>query len=112
MKSRDLLLRCLVQRDGAVWTAICLDFDLAAQGDNAEEAMTHLASQINSYLIDALAGQDKAHAGYLLSRRAPLPVYAKWFFCRAVNHIDHVWRGAKAFCTVIPMQPQTPFLPA
>lgn len=108
MKPRDLMLRGLAQRNGDVWVAICLEFDLAAQGDTLEEAKERLIAQTVSYLKDALLGQDRQHAHYLLHRRAPWHIFAKWYFCRAISKIDHVWRGAKAFCTAMPMQPGIP----
>ena len=54
-----------------MWVALCLDFDLAAQGETFEEARNHLDGMITEYVADALTGPDRDHAASLLNRRAP-----------------------------------------
>lgn len=107
MKARELMLRCMARRDGPVWVAMCLDFDLVAQGDSFEEAREKLSEQVTFYVRDVLAGDDREHADYLLSRRAPLRYFAIWHGLRALSRLDHMWRGAKTFVAPIPMEPKS-----
>jgi predicted RNase H-like HicB family nuclease len=62
-----------------VYLAMCLDYDLAAQGDTMEEAYSKIEEQINSYVQAAIQIDNGRHARYLLNRRAPL-IYWFWFF--------------------------------
>src|SRR5438132_89006 len=59
-----------VERRGNQWQAFSLEFGLAAQGDTREEVESKLDSMIDSYLYDALEGEDREHAYELLTRRA------------------------------------------
>jgi hypothetical protein len=59
---------------------VCLDFNLAAQGDSFEEAKSKLEAMIADYVYDALAGEDKPYAAQLLARRAPLSFWLKYYF--------------------------------
>jgi hypothetical protein len=85
---------------------INLDFSLAAQADTLEEAQVLLRSQIKDCVVDALHGQDRAHASGLLSRRAPLKYWVKWwlgvFRARVSGNSGD---GQKAFCEPMPLVP-------
>jgi hypothetical protein len=85
MRPQDLLLRCYIERVGDQWQAFCVDLNLAAQADSLHEAKTKLDSMVRSYLIDALTGEDRAHAAMLLTRKAPLRFRAKynWYAMRS-----------------------------
>ncbi len=76
---KSLFLRCLGQRDGDQWVIVCLDFDLAAQAESFDRARDLLEAQIKSYVRDAMVGPDRAHAEYLMSRRAPFSLWAKYY---------------------------------
>ena len=80
MKASRLLLKIYGEQSEGQWSLLCLDFSLAAQADTLEEAQAKLKDQIKEYLHDALDGQDAAHAPQLLSRRAPLIYWAKWWY--------------------------------
>ena len=73
-------LRCYAQRDApGVWVALCLDFDLAAQGETFEDARNHLDGMITEYVADALTGPDHDHAATLLNRRAPWRYWLRYY---------------------------------
>lgn len=74
-----LLLRCYAEHVGEQWQALCLDLTLASQADSFEEARDKLHAMIVDYVTDAVAGEDQAHAGALLSRRAPLRYWLKYY---------------------------------
>lgn len=108
MNPKNLMVRCLTLRDGDVWVSHCLDYDLAAQGDTQQEAEKKLVHQIAHYLFDVLDGQDKVHADYLLARKAPLHMFAKWYFYHWLNTAVRAMREARAYCEPIPMIPKMP----
>lgn len=85
MKADRLLLKIYGEQNEGQWSLICLDFSLAAQADTLNEAKSLLETQIKEYLQDALSGQDREHARALLSRRAPLKYWAKWWFGTSLN---------------------------
>lgn len=79
MRPADLTLRCYAEQEAPrLWVAVCIDFSLAAQGESYREARRRLESQIDAYLYDALAGEDRAFAPQLLSRKAPLKQILKY----------------------------------
>lgn len=106
MKPGDLMIRCLAMREGDQWVGICLPFDLVAQGDTIKEMQEKLHEQIVHYLQDALVGEDRKHAAYLLARRAPLKYWAKYYFVALMEHV-HKFRKARRFKTPIPLEPAT-----
>lgn len=110
MRPRDLLIRCLAEFDGHQWTAVSLEFGLAAQADSFQEVKERLESQIRSYVYDALVGEDRAHARYLLQRRAPLAAFVKYYFVCAMGWLDHKiadthQRQRKLFTEPLPLHP-------
>jgi predicted RNase H-like HicB family nuclease len=82
MKATELMLRCYAIRRDALWSAICIDLCLAAQGASFEEARRKLAEQIAEYVTEAVT-IDQEHAGYLLRRKAPLSQRLTWQLLRA-----------------------------
>lgn len=89
MRPKDLLLHLYYERDGDAWLAFCLDFTLVAQAPTADEAGKRLDSQIREYLHDAMVGDDREHANYLLRRRAPLTYWLKFYFTLFRQHARH-----------------------
>ena len=53
------------------WEAICVDFDLAAQGDSFAEVRRELSDAIDTFLSYA-AELPESERGRLLNRKAPL----------------------------------------
>lgn len=104
MKPNELMIRCLAMREGDQWVAICLPFDLAAQADTLPAVKQALRSQILSYLTDALVGQDRPKAGYLLGRRAPLRYWCMYWIAGAARWL-HTTVACRAFRTPVPLAP-------
>ncbi|WP_061946313.1 hypothetical protein [Collimonas pratensis] len=105
MKARSLLLKIYgEQRDGQ-WSLVCLDFSLAAQADSIEEAKQLLEGQIKEYLREA-QDEDQEFAPLLISRRAPLKYWAKWWagriYCKIFRRQD---KQHKAFRRTMPLVP-------
>lgn len=86
MRPKSLLLRCYAEHDEGLWVAVCLDFSLGCQGSSFEEVKAKLEDQIREYLVDVLAGEDRAQAATLLRRRAPLSMWLKYWRARLVHH--------------------------
>lgn len=106
MKPNELILRCYALKDGSQWVAMCLNFDLAAQGDTFEEARQHLDEQIRSYVEDALVGEDREHAHSLLSRKAPWSEWVKYWLLLAKVRFLHWQSGMfQPFTDTMPMKP-------
>lgn len=61
------------------WQAFCVTFNLAAQADSMREVQAKLQAMVDDYLKDAVAEKDPAQVKYLLSRRAPLYFWAKYW---------------------------------
>lgn len=93
MKPNNLILKCYAEGKNDLWQAFCLDFDLSVQGESFEEVREKLDAQIREYLHDALIGEDKAYAGQLLSRRAPLTQYLKFYYIVARIKLSHAKDG-------------------
>jgi hypothetical protein len=89
MNPKELIVKCYSEQDGVCWVAVCLDFNLAAQGDTFEEVKGKLEAMIAEYVYDALAGEDKHYAAQLLLRRAPLFFWLKYYFIKLKIAVFH-----------------------
>lgn len=109
MKSTQLVLKCYAERKGDQWIAVCLDFDLAVQGDSAKEVRSKMHEMIVEYVGDALVGEDREYAGQLLSRRAPLRLYLKWHTMKIVSGLRRtagsIRNGFELFKETLPLKP-------
>jgi hypothetical protein len=104
-----ILVRCLIEHKGKVWQAFSLEFGLAVQGESEKEVRHRLETVINSYIYDALVGEDREHAEELMSRRATGVVYLKYFFQKIVakfrsNH--HGWHDGEAYRESLALEPR------
>ena len=91
----QLIVRCFVEPNGNQWQAFSLEFGLAAQADTMMEAKRKLDSMIESYVTDALIGEDREHAYELLNRRATLRVYIRFYFYWSIMHLQKLFRREK-----------------
>jgi hypothetical protein len=82
MTPKQLIVKCYAEQEAYCWVAVCLDFNLAAQGDAFEEVKAKLEAMIAEYVFDALACEDKPYAAQLLSRRAPLSSWLKYYLIK------------------------------
>ncbi len=96
MNVTDLVLRCYAKYYKKQWIAFCLDFDLAAQADSFEEVKEKLENMIKEYVFDALVGEDKEYADQLLSRKAPIFEWIKYYYYlfvyQVINTKDDFYR--------------------
>lgn len=61
---------CYVERRGSDWEAVCLDFDIAVQGQSLHEVQEKLARAVHEYVayVSTLPEADRER---LLNRRVP-----------------------------------------
>ena len=85
-------IRIFGYREGDVWQAYCIDFNLAAQADTAEEVRSIMLEMVKTYVDDALEGQDKAHADVFLNRKAPLSIRLKYYWVLAKHAVYQLRR--------------------
>ncbi|CCE25706.1 conserved protein of unknown function [Methylotuvimicrobium alcaliphilum 20Z] len=103
MNPEQLIMKCYAEQEGDCWVAVCLNFNLAAQGDTYEEAKTKLESMIREYVHDALIGDDKPYAAQLLSRSAPLSLWLRYQIIRLKIALYHTHQ--KIFDETLPLRP-------
>ena len=84
---------------------MCLDFTLAVQSDNLDDAEQLLKEQIEMYLRDAIVGQDVEYAENLLKRRAPMKYWLKYYLFRIRESFTHRRNSHIAQSRTIPMVP-------
>lgn len=89
-----LPVTCIARGHEGHWEAICLDFNIAAQGESFQEVERLLFEAVTSYVEDALK-EDEPTRTQLLSRQAPLSVRLSWFggllwaaLCGRIDHHD------------------------
>ncbi|WP_372523725.1 DUF1902 domain-containing protein [Sulfuricaulis sp.] len=87
-----LVLHCYAEKRDNQWQAFCLDLTLAAQASSFDEVKHKLEHMILDYVQDALCGQDKAHVGKLLNRRAPFAYWAKYYWYVFLCQIGSIHR--------------------
>ena len=94
-KNETVLIRCLARgsRDG--WEAICLDYDIAVQGDTFDEVYRLLKESVHSYLEYACT-LPKAEAITLLNRRAPMRIWVEYMWISFKNSFgSHTGNGTQ-----------------
>lgn len=78
-----LVLRCYGSRlASGGWHGICLNFNLAAEAETVEELKIKLHEMIESYIEAVLDTNDSDSIPILLSRRAPLLDWLKYYVLR------------------------------
>jgi hypothetical protein len=106
MKPTQLLLRCYAEKVGNQWQAFCLDLSLAAQGDTFAEAKDKLDAMVAEYVYDALVGDDREHAEQLLTRRAPLRDWLKYYWYWVLIRAGAIHEEARRlFTSLVPLEP-------
>ena len=105
MAPAQLLLRCFADRNEFGWQAFCLDLDLAAQGGTFEEARARLSDMIVEYVHDAMVGEHQEYADVLLTRKAPLSLWARYWWYQLRSHVRRTTDGMfKTFRQKLPLQ--------
>ena len=100
MKPGNLLVRCYAEKKDGYWFGICLDFDIAVQGDSVKEVQKKLNSMVGEYVYDALAGDDQQYKRALLSRRAPKRYWLKYYTVKALHSFDKFHNGMRVLFKV------------
>ena len=93
------MLRCYAEGRPGAWEAVCLDFDIAVQGDNFEDVYHSLHEAIGLYLASVrdLPAEERTR---FLQRRAPILLRLKflWHVFRAtVSGNDDPMKGRAEF---------------
>ncbi|HXY58802.1 MAG TPA: hypothetical protein VEH76_09485 [Methylocystis sp.] len=70
-------LVCFARGRDSDWEAICVDLDIAVQGQSFNEVRQALEEAVASY-IEAAHAEDAESCARLLNRRAPLWVVLLW----------------------------------
>ena len=106
MKSKDLLIRCMIYRDGDLFIGVCLDYDLMVQSETMANAKEKLNQQVREYVADALVGEDHDYADQLLDRRAPFKYFLMYYGGACVYKILHFQRFfINTFRSALPVVP-------
>ena len=105
MKPTQLFLRCYAEKVGDQWQAFCLDLSLAAQADTFAAVKNKLDAMVFEYVFDALAGEDRDYAEQLLTRRAPLRDWLKYYWCSALSGVGALHEEARRlFTSLVPLE--------
>jgi hypothetical protein len=87
-KPSDLVLRCYGHRvNGGRWFGVCVDLNLAAEADSRDQLKEKLYDVIVSYIETVLETDDKDSIPSLLSRRAPINDWLKYYFIKSIISI-------------------------
>jgi predicted RNase H-like HicB family nuclease len=75
----QVILRCYAEGKRGEWEAICLDLDIAVQGDSFEQVYRDLNGAIENY-VESLEDLPERERVRLLHRKAPLSMRVKLFW--------------------------------
>ncbi|HEX9653999.1 MAG TPA: type II toxin-antitoxin system HicB family antitoxin [bacterium] len=76
MENQDIDLHILIEREDDLYSALCLELDIASQGTTIEEARKNIREAIELYLEEVLeAGEEKE----FIPRPAPVEEWLKYF---------------------------------
>jgi hypothetical protein len=104
MRDRQITLRCYAENKArGLWVAVCIDLNLAVQGESYREVRKKLDKQIDDYLQDALVGEDSKYVTQLIPRRAPRKFFLKYYL---IHLHFFVWHRVRDFLKVVPIQPR------
>lgn len=90
MEDKPLRLRCLIEQEGALYLAYCIDFGLGVQGDSATDVRERLHAAIDDYLSRVAAidrAGDRQAARRLLRRVAPWDLHLRYWLAWLGSHV-------------------------
>ncbi|MEA3642833.1 MAG: hypothetical protein VBE63_23250 [Lamprobacter sp.] len=90
MEDKSLRLRCLIEQEGALYLAYCIDLGLGVQADSAREARERLHAAIDDYLSRVTAidrAGDRQGAQRLLRRAAPWDLRLRYWLAWLGSHL-------------------------
>lgn len=90
-KPHHFVLRCYGYKDRrGKWCGVCLELNLAAEADSAQELKSKLGSMIESYIGTVLETDEKGSIPSLLRRKAPLNDWIYYFLIFLLNYIRQI----------------------
>jgi len=75
-KKPKLVLHNLIEKEGDLYAAICLELDVASQGETAEEAETNLKEAVELFLE---AVYERGEQNEFIPRPAPVELWLRFF---------------------------------
>jgi len=75
-KKEKLVLHNLIIKEDGLYAAICLEFDVASQGETVEEAEANIKEAVELYLEDVYESRDEKD---FIPRPAPPELWLKYF---------------------------------
>jgi len=109
LRGIELMAHCYARYADRHWQAFCLDFDLAVPGETFAEMKDKLDAIIKDDVFDALVGEDQTFAHQLLSRRAPVLEWVKYYLYAVFSWLPRP--GSPVFRFFDEPLPLTPILP-
>lgn len=85
MTPSNLILRCYGYRSHGVWSAICLDFNLAVEAETEIQLKEKMRDAIESYVEAVLDTDDKDSIADLMMRKAPLKDWIVYYSISAIS---------------------------
>ena len=84
---RKLLLHNLIEKESDIYSAICLELNVASQGETIEEAKKNLQEAVELYLEDVIESGDEQD---FIPRPAPMEEWIKFFEAEAKSIIKNL----------------------
>jgi predicted RNase H-like HicB family nuclease len=88
------VVRCYAEGRDGQWEAVCLEFDIAVQGQSLEEVVQSLRSAIAAYL-DYVGGLPEKEQARFLNRRVPWLLRLQFFWHMLFAHRRQSVEGAQ-----------------
>lgn len=101
-----MIVRCLVEKKGDQWQAFSLEFGLAVQADTLADAKKKILAMTHTYIFDALFGEDQAHAGELMTRKAHWRVYLRYYFAIVAHALRRSMEEVQLFREPMSLEPK------
>ena len=80
MKINKLTLHSVIEKDNGLYSALCLELDVASQGKTIDEAKKNLHEAVELYLEDVIQSKDEKD---FITRPAPQREWLKFFKAEA-----------------------------
>jgi len=78
----QLIIRCYGEKKGDKWIGVCLNLNLATEADSADKLIKKMNGLIRSYLETVYDTENKSSIPELVSRRAPLRDWCKYYLIK------------------------------
>ena len=85
--ARELELHVLIEKEGDLYSALCLELNIASQGRTIEEAKKNIREAIELYLEDVYEAGDEEE---FIPRPAPVEEWIKYFKQKAQEIRDRI----------------------